>query len=162
MAKKYGLKPSPSRDGCIDLLTAYFEKNNYVNETSNPPIASDRRKTVYFESIDDPFHPASLVGEEAASALPAVQNPEEALTAHTVSHSPSMSNTAGAMPEEFLPKIGALLAKHQQQMMQQMMEFLSSYASFSGNAGSQGQSVPNFIPQPEFSGKDDDDVEIWI
>lgn len=99
-------------------------------------MSSERRESPFSEANDNPplTHLDLLAGEETHSA--------PSNSAHAVFHSPT-SNTAEAMSENFVPKICALLAKHQQQMV----VLLSAFASV--HFEPQSQSVPSFISLPE-------------
>lgn len=85
-ARKYGLKPSNSYDGFIDLLMSFFEENNYMEESLNPFMSSECRVSLFPEANDNHLIcPSFHAGEEAHSVRPAFQNSEEALSAHPAS-----------------------------------------------------------------------------
>lgn len=187
--RKFGLKPTHSREGCIDLLMNLFESTNQdsttgLQVTPFPDTISDF--TVQQEST-------SSSHQVTSHSVPNMNFPEHHIVQSEetpripVSQPFSTSNeTPKSVQSEPISHLCTLLSEQmkQHQMMQLLTSLVTSrstqqvqvssppLASHRSNTGGSDHTTSTKISVntvnllasqlPEFSGKEDDDIELWI
>lgn len=188
--RKYGLKPTHSREGCIDLLMNLFESTNQdssaglqvtpfpetiSNFSVSQETSSSSHQVTSFPIPNMNFPEHDIVQSEETPSIP-------------VSQAFSSSNeTSRSVQSEPISHLCTLLAEQMKQH-QQMMQLLTFLVTSRSNHQDQVSSPPlathlsnsdgsdhisttkisvntvNLLASqlPEFSGKEDDDIELWI
>lgn len=195
--RKNGLKPSNSRDGCIDQLMNFFESSVQTHyQESTPSVNQQETQLAVSNTVTPDLQESSSASSNQVTSFPVTNtnypdlpiNQSEDSACPPASQALPFSNDASKSAQIDSISLLCSLVSDQMKQHQQMMQLLSSFAS--SHFTQQDQSRASFPPQeshrlnsggsdlsastkisvntvnllasqlPEFSGKEEDDVEI--